>query len=120
MEVHDPGGAGHHVRVGHQPQDRYRPRPDDPAAPPVPGGRGHQVEAQVEARRGVANEGAGSKELKYLSAAHGDVPSRTRHWSRRPTAYAALQLPGAAHRGRSASEVYRYGFLSVVYSYHIH
>jgi hypothetical protein len=25
---------------------------------------------------------------------------RTMHWSRRPTAYAPLQLPGAAHRGR--------------------
>jgi hypothetical protein len=30
-----------------------------------------------------------------------DMPSRTTQWSRRPTAYASLQLPGAAHRGRS-------------------
>jgi len=31
------------------------------------------------------------------------TPRRTRHWSRRPTAYAALQLPGAAHAWRSAA-----------------
>jgi hypothetical protein len=33
------------------------------------------------------------------------IPSRTRHWSRRPIAFApaSLRLSGAAHRARSAS-----------------
>src|SRR5262245_52725626 len=30
------------------------------------------------------------------------IRCRTRHWSRRPPAYALLRLSGAAHRGRSA------------------
>jgi hypothetical protein len=44
--------SGHHVRVGHQPQDHPRSRPDDPAEPPVPGGRGHQVEGRLRAAQG--------------------------------------------------------------------
>jgi hypothetical protein len=35
------------------------------------------------------------------------LPSRTPAVSRRPPAYATLQLLGAAHRGRSASNVQR-------------
>ena len=31
------------------------------------------------------------------------TPHQTRHWSRRPTAYALLRLSGAAHRGRSGA-----------------
>ena len=74
------------------------------AVDPLPGGRGDQVEARAGARRGVVNEGAGSREREHPFAAHGrSQPNQA--WSGRATrqAFSHVGVGGvwpAAHRGR--------------------
>ena len=51
------------------------PRAHDSSDASLPGGRGDQVAARPGARRGVVNEGAGSREWEHPSAAHRALPA---------------------------------------------
>src|SRR5262245_56069301 len=65
----------------------------------------HHASTTAVFRHGMARFTGGHARCRAEHLAYSGEPlSRTRHWSRRPTAFAPLRLSGAAHRQRSASK----------------